>query len=189
LLVLLYIPAIAVLLLSMAKERLEYESRQSALTDPLTLLPNRRSFFQNAEAIATHFTAIPLSCLLFDLDRFKQINDRHGHHVGDYVLQVFAHILGAHLRDSATGRLGGEEFAALITASHAEALALAERIKQDLEKSSIMLVDAHVQATVSVGCATAVGASVAELLTRADRALYQAKARGRNAIVSASPDH
>jgi diguanylate cyclase (GGDEF)-like protein len=185
LLVLLYIPAIAVLLLSMAKERLEYESRQSALTDPLTLLPNRRAFFENAEALSSRSTTVPLSCLMFDLDCFKQINDVHGHHVGDHVLRVFAGILADRLPKSASGRLGGEEFAALIEGSQQEALALAEQIKNDLARSRITLGDAHAQATVSVGCATAVSVPVAELLTRADQALYEAKARGRNIVVCA----
>ncbi len=187
LLVLLYIPAIAILLLSMAKERLEYESRQSALTDPLTLLPNRRSFFQKAEALVSRYTSRPLSCLLFDLDRFKQINDVYGHQVGDQVLQGFAHILVTHLPGGVFGRLGGEEFAALIEGTQEEALALAEQIKNDLEHSAITLGDAHAQATVSVGCATAVGVPIAELLTRADQALYEAKARGRNRVVCAGP--
>jgi diguanylate cyclase (GGDEF)-like protein len=197
LLVLLYIPTIAFLLLSMAKERLEYVSRQSALTDPLTLLPNRRCFFQQAEALASRHRTTPVSCLLFDLDSFKRINDVYGHPVGDHVLQVFAGILVKHLPVGASGRLGGEEFAALIQENQQEALALAEQIRKGLAHSSITLGDLQVRVTVSVGCATAIGQPVAELLTRADQALYEAKARGRNIVVCANgkrqvriqPDH
>ena len=100
------------------------ESRQSALTDPLTLLPNRRSFFQKAEALVSRYTSRPLSCLLFDLDRFKQINDVYGHQVGDQVLQGFAHILVTHLPGGVFGRLGGEEFAALIEGTQEEAFGI-----------------------------------------------------------------
>jgi diguanylate cyclase (GGDEF)-like protein len=197
LLVLLYIPTIAFLLLSMAKERLEYVSRQSALTDPLTLLPNRRCFFQQAEALASRHRTTPVSCLLFDLDSFKRINDVYGHPVGDHVLQVFAGILVKHLPEGASGRLGGEEFAALIQENQQEALALAEQIRKGLAHSSITLGDLQVRVTVSVGCATAIGQPVAELLTRADQALYEAKACGRNIVVCANgkrqvriqPDH
>lgn len=188
LLVVLYIPAIAILLLSMAKERLEFESRQYALTDPLTLLPNRQSFFEQAEVLAARYKTGPLSCHLFDLDGFNRINDAHGHHVGDQMLQMFAHVLEEHLPDGAYGRIGGEEFAALIHRSQQEARALAEQIREGFATKTVGLGGTRLRATVSVGCATAIGLPVSEMLMRADQALYEAKARGRNIVVCSSPE-
>lgn len=185
LLLMLYIPTIAVLLLSMAKEKLEFESRQAALLDPLTLLPNRRAFFIDAEKLAARHTSAPLSCLLFDLDGFKQINDTYGHAAGDQVLRVFARILTGTLPVCAYGRLGGEEFAAILEGDGEEAEKLAETIRSALANAQIDLVHAQIQVTVSAGYATACGASPQAMLSQADKALYAAKARGRNTIVSA----
>ena len=121
LLVLLYIPTIAVLLLSMAKERLEYNARQSAMTDSLTQLPNRRALFINAQALAGRAGALPLSCLFFDIDCFKGVNDTYGHYAGDRVLQSFAQVLRKYFPNGEVGRLGGEEFVAFVLAGPVEA--------------------------------------------------------------------
>lgn len=187
LLVMLYIPTIAVLLLSMAKERLEYESRQAALIDPLTLLPNRRAFFINAEKLAARSRWLPLSCLVFDLDGFKKINDTYGHAAGDEVLLVFARILAEHLPACAYGRLGGEEFAAILQGDAKEAERIAEKIRLAFADASVDIAPSQISATVSVGYATDCGVSPDTLLSRADAALYAAKTEGRNRAVSAPP--
>ncbi|MBF9234571.1 GGDEF domain-containing protein [Microvirga alba] len=179
-----YVPTSAVLLLSMAKERLEYESRQAALLDPLTLIPNRRAFFLDAEKLASRYGDAPLSCLVFDLDNFKQINDAHGHPTGDAVLQTFARVLAEQLPVCAFGRLGGEEFAAIIQAEAAEAQRVGEQVRVVFAQDRLDEVQSRIHATVSVGHATATGISPQELLSRADAALYQAKARGRNRVAS-----
>jgi diguanylate cyclase (GGDEF)-like protein len=187
LLVLLYVPTIAVLLLSMAKERLEYEDRQTALFDPLTLIPNRRAFFMNAEKLAARYPAMPLSCLLFDLHNVKQINDTHGYRSADRVLQAFAQILTDHLPVCAYGRLRSEEFAAMIQADQSEAERLAEKISEALAQDSAIAHQFRIRPTVNIGLATGIGSSLPELLPQADAALYQAKASGRNSVVGAVP--
>jgi diguanylate cyclase (GGDEF)-like protein len=184
LLVLIYIPTIAVLLLSMAKERLEYTARQVAMTDPLTLLPNRRAFFSNAQALADCERASPLSCLFFDIDHFKGVNDAYGHQVGDRVLQSFARILCEHASQGPIGRLGGEEFVAFVKAGPAEAERIADHIRQEFAQTRLDVEGSSQAAvTVSVGYASALGSSFDDLLTQADHALYAAKASGRNRTI------
>lgn len=189
LMVMLYIPTISVLLLSMAKERLEYESRQAALLDPLTMLPNRRAFFLDAASLGARSRLMPLSCLVFDLDGFKQINDTYGHAAGDQVLVVFARILAENLPPCAYGRLGGEEFAAILQGDAREAEQVAEKIRLAFANASIGPAASKISATVSVGYATDWGVSPEVLLSRADAALYAAKTEGRNRSVSAPPEH
>lgn len=177
-----YVPTIAVLLLSMAKERLEYESRQAALLDPLTLIPNRRAFFLDAHKLASRNGSAPLSCLLFDLDDFKRINDTHGHPAGDAILQTFARVLAKELPVCAFGRMGGEEFAAIIQADDVEAQRIAEGVRVAFVRDRHDEAQSRIRATVSVGHATAIGATPQELLSEADAALYRAKAHGRNRV-------
>jgi GGDEF domain-containing protein len=110
--------ALAFIVLSMAKERRELEQRAQALTDALTGLPNRRALFEAADALAQDqerdLEADALSVLIFDLDHFKQTNDRFGHALGDRVLKLFAATAQEHLNASSiVARLGGEEFAAI----------------------------------------------------------------------------
>ena len=184
LLVLLYIPTIAVLLLSMAKERLEYNARQSAMTDALTLLPNRRALFSDAEALADRAKALPLSCLFFDIDSFKAINDTYGHRSGDSVLQSFAKVLCGHFPKGVIGRLGGEEFVAFVQADPVEAEKMADHVRQEFAQAKLDVKGTgQIHVTVSVGCASGIGSSPDELLAKADHALYKAKSLGRNRVV------
>ena len=124
--------------------------------------------------------------LAFDLDHFKTINDTHGHHTGDATLHLFATIVKKTLRASdVIGRLGGEEFVALLPSTLAEAGIAAERVRRAFEAASI-LPGAHATATVSIGVAC--GSPLAEidtLVARADAALYRAKSNGRNRIEAA----
>ncbi|WP_162003446.1 GGDEF domain-containing protein [Microvirga tunisiensis] len=101
-----FMPAIAFVFLSRAKEQLQYQHKRAALIDPLTKIPNRRAFLEDGAALISQQRKAPNSCLLFDLDDFKQINDTYGHEVGDYVLEIFGGILSDHLPGSVYGRLG-----------------------------------------------------------------------------------
>ena len=185
---LLFTITLAFALLAMTKERGELRHKTAALVDSLTGLANRRAFLNDAEAIARRRAsdAEPLSVLLADLDRFKAVNDVFGHAVGDRVLQVFAETLSRTLRASdASGRLGGEEFAILLPkAGAADAALVAERIRLRFAEAASSVGGHDVASTVSIGVATtsAPGTQVADLLAVADRALYQAKAEGRNRV-------
>jgi diguanylate cyclase (GGDEF)-like protein len=185
----LYTITLAFLLLSMTKERGELRHKTAALVDPLTGLANRRAFLSDADALAERRTknGEALTVLIADLDRFKTVNDRFGHAIGDRVLQVFADTISRTLRaHDVSGRLGGEEFAFLLPGtSAADAARVAERIRLRFAEAA-RTVGAHaVASTVSIGVATtrAPGAQVMELLAVADQALYRAKAEGRNRIV------
>src|SRR5262249_52862375 len=130
---LLFTIAIAFILLAMAKERTEYRHRTAAMIDPLTGIANRRSFLQDGNEVMRRLDSepCPTAVLLMDLDHFKSINDRFGHAIGDRVLQVFAAEARATMRSGdLLGRLGGEEFAAVLyNAGKDRAVALAERMR------------------------------------------------------------
>lgn len=179
-----FMPTLAFVFLSMAKEQLEYEYKQAALVDSLTGIPNRRAFLANAATLLARHEAAPVSCLLFDLDNFKAINDGFGHEVGDHILVLFGRVLSDHLPDGVFGRLGGEEFAAMVPSSASEAEALAEKMRYSFSSVGKIVLGLRVEVTVSVGCVTGVGFTVQRLLREADIALYRAKADGRNAVAS-----
>src|SRR5271168_268708 len=130
---LLFTISIAFILLAMAKERTEHRHKTAALIDPLTGIANRRAFLQDGEAQLKRQAADPrpTAVMLLDLDNFKSINDRFGHAVGDRVLQIFADVTGGCMRRiDLFGRLGGEEFAALLVDSTRDkAMAVAEEIR------------------------------------------------------------
>jgi diguanylate cyclase (GGDEF)-like protein len=122
-----------------------------------------------------------------DLDRFKSINDTHGHDVGDEVLKKFAAILKTNTRASnICGRIGGEEFVAVITHSHRAGVQIAiERVRQEVESQTFAIDRATIQVTASFGIAGFHGRQApqfAQLLREADVALYAAKHHGRNRI-------
>jgi diguanylate cyclase (GGDEF)-like protein len=176
----------------MAKERTELRHRAAAMVDPLTGIANRRAFLADAAALAKRHNGNPKpsSMLLIDLDHFKLINDTFGHALGDRVLEIFTATARQALRGSdLIGRLGGEEFAALLyDMSGEQAVAVAERIRESFTAAT-GAVDGHaVSATVSIGVAHCDGAAldVPQLLAQADRALYFAKERGRDRVEVAS---
>jgi diguanylate cyclase (GGDEF)-like protein len=135
---------------------------------------------------------MPLSVAVFDLDHFKSINDRFGHAIGDRVLQVFAETARANLRSTdIIGRLGGEEFAAVLyDVSREKAVALAERIRSTFAEVAGEVDGRPVAATVSIGLVVngEKQLDVGELLGQADQALYYAKERGRNRVEVATLD-
>lgn len=180
-----FTPMIAFIFLSMAKESIELGYKHAAFVDPLTGVPNRRAFLQRADQVIRTTEGRPVSCLMFDLDNFKSINDSYGHDVGDNILTIFGQVLGEHLPKKSFGRLGGEEFAAILPLPLRGATELAEAVRYAFSKAGQGVLGTGAEVTVSVGCSASVGASVEALLQEADLALYRAKDRGRNIVVSA----
>ena len=190
---LLFTIAIAFILLAMAKERTEHRHKTASLIDPLTGIPNRRAFLQDSEAqLKRQATdARPIAVMLLDLDNFKTINDRFGHAVGDKVLQRFAEVGASCMhRFDIFGRLGGEEFAAmLVDTSRERALAVAEQIRSSFLAATGEIDGKPVVATtVSIGLVISYDAvlDLSALLAQADHALYRAKDNGRNRVEIAS---
>ncbi len=168
--------------------RLELELETAATTDPLTGVFNRRRVLELAEAEVARARRYghALSVVMFDLDHFKQINDRHGHWGGDHVLRAFPIRLEKHLRRNDTlGRLGGEEFVIVLPETdRTAAAAAAERVRAAIAAESIPIGSSSVTLTLSAGCAELAPDDVAfePLLRRADAALYAAKRAGRNRV-------
>jgi diguanylate cyclase (GGDEF)-like protein len=189
---LLFTISIAFILLAMAKERIELRHRTAAMIDPLTGIANRRAFLQDAEDLTKRHLARPrpTAVLLIDLDHFKSINDRFGHALGDRVLEVFTDAAKHSLHASdLIGRLGGEEFAAIMhDTTYDDALAVAERLRENFAEATQEVDGRQVGATLSVGMVFCQEAAldVPELLAQADQALYFAKERGRNRVEVAS---
>jgi diguanylate cyclase (GGDEF)-like protein len=175
---------VATLELREAKTKAEQEAR----IDPLTGLYNRRAFMERAsdELLRARRYRTPLSLVMIDLDEFKIINDRWGHAIGDQVLMAFADILKKSMRDvDIVARVGGEEFVMLMTETTVEeAMQAAERIRKDALAASLQLADTQLHWTASFGVTALNGDdySVSAALVRADRALYRAKAGGRNRV-------
>jgi diguanylate cyclase (GGDEF)-like protein len=185
---------IAVLMISMTKERQEALQRDYAQSDPLTGLLNRRGFVALANRVISRqeYTESPFSLLMLDLDHFKSINDRFGHEVGDRVLVKFAAVLQEGVRPTDLAfRIGGEEFCCLLpNASPHDARRIAERICARFQAASTDVLGASIRATVSVGIATSdySGYDLDVLMAQADRAVYEAKATGRNrAVIAEAP--
>ncbi len=191
---LLFTISIAFILLAMAKERTELRHRTAAMVDPLTGIANRRSFLQDAAALALRHNSNPrpTAVLLIDLDHFKSVNDRFGHAIGDRVLEIFADAMRESIRSSdLIGRLGGEEFAAILRdTGRDKAVAVADRLRECFAREAQDVDGRPVCATVSIGVvhSEAPALDVAELLAQADQALYFAKERGRNRVELASLD-
>ncbi len=160
--------------------------KAAASIDPLTGMLNRRGFAEaTARVIEREANAGRLvTALIFDIDHFKSINDRFGHAAGDEILKLFAIVVTDTLRTTdLSGRIGGEEFAALLPCSIEEAACAAERVREAFAASGITLKDAPVETTVSVGVASGPpGTELEVLLAAADTALYQAKRSGRNRV-------
>jgi diguanylate cyclase len=164
---------------------------QESVTDYLTGLSNRRVFSELSEAAARQFqaTGTPYGLILLDLDDFKQINDEYGHDVGDEVLRAMGRILKEQLRerDDVVARLGGEEFAVLCFGAIGEAslCQLAARIGEQIGKEGVHCPKGIVRFTSSFGVALCQTEDVGwrSIYARADAALYEAKARGKNCVV------
>jgi diguanylate cyclase (GGDEF)-like protein len=172
---------------SEALMRAELEQRSDAVLDPLTGLLNRNTLAGRFEEIAqqARLTGAPVCLIACDLDRFKRVNDTHGHERGDAVLKDAAYVLRKHLRSfELVYRLGGEEFLIVVPGcALAEGRAIAERVRVGLDDAR----PGGLAVTASFGIAAASGADAAfePLFRAADAALYQAKRAGRNRVVAA----
>jgi diguanylate cyclase (GGDEF)-like protein len=182
-----YLIGTTVFFVAMMKEQSELRQRQDAETDALTGLPNRRAFLAVAERLAARSRRDrrPLAVAAFDLDRFKQVNDTYGHALGDRTLQVFAEVARESLRPGdLVSRIGGEEFAAVFPGADREvAYLMSERIRRAFAVAALAVNGRELGATVSAGVAVAVDAeTLAEVMERADAALYRAKLNGRDRV-------
>jgi diguanylate cyclase (GGDEF)-like protein len=170
-------------------ERTVTAHKNAASTDPLTGMFNRRGFAEAcARVIEREANAgRPVTVLIFDIDHFKRINDRFGHPAGDELLKLFATIVVNNLRLSdLSGRIGGEEFAALLPCPLEEGVVAAERVREAFEGCGIVCEEEKVDTTVSIGVAGGpAGTELEVLLASADTALYQAKRGGRNRVEAA----
>lgn len=169
--------------LSARSETLEH----AALTDGLTGMQNRRYFDDALKEYLDEFGRIqkPVGLMILDLDHFKQVNDTHGHDVGDEVLRAVASCLKDMTRyHDVVARLGGEEFAVVTPNMDAELLSkFAERIRKAIAAMSVMSGNVRLKITTSVGLAVWDRKETAEeFYRRADRQLYEAKRQGRNRV-------
>jgi diguanylate cyclase (GGDEF)-like protein len=179
------------LLLNMTKERTELQHKINAMVDPLSGVANRRGFLDAAQQLLVRqaLNREPLAMLLFDLDSFKEINDRMGHAVGDRVLQIFAAATTATLgADVLFGRIGGEEFASLLAVGDlGEAVAIGDRVRRNFAHLAARFSNCNLTPTVSVGVTVGIRSDLDTLLEVADRALYRAKANGRDCVEATVP--
>ena len=182
------------------RKKAEQATRELAMTDALTGLANRRQFdlFVEREWQACMRASESLTLIMFDVDHFKQFNDLHGHPAGDRCLVAIAGILreNAHRSRDLCARYGGEEFAMILVGSNQRAAcAIGDKIRQEIEALHIPASqDGTRVVTISAGVASTVPflhEQPWQLLSEADRALYQAKSNGRNCVVctSAKPKH
>ncbi len=172
--------------------RLFSEVQRLATIDGLTGLYTRNHFFIEAskQAAITQRYHRPFAAIMMDIDHFKQINDAHGHPVGDEVIRAVAARIRSAARDTdLLGRYGGEEFALVTPETGEEAAILAERLRTTVGDLPIPTAAGPLNVTISVGLATADGneLDLAELLGNADTALYEAKRGGRNRVATARP--
>lgn len=176
----------------LVSERTVSVHKTAASIDPLTGLLNRRGFGEATSRMIEREAKAgrPVTVMIFDIDHFKSVNDRFGHAAGDDVLKVFAHVVASTLRiTDLVGRVGGEEFAALLPCSMEESLTAAERVREAFQASGIAIDDVPLETTVSIGVAGGPANTELEvLMASADTALYQAKRSGRNRVEAATEE-
>ena len=168
--------------------QLNQRLEELANTDTLTKLPNRRHLFDRFEEIwaLTSRNNRPLSCIMLDIDKFKLINDTHGHAGGDLILKKLSGVIKQCMRRyDVLGRIGGEEFCILCPDTGLEGTGiLAERVRAAVEETEFHFGGTTIPATVSLGVATRCNAykDPDSLIGAADAMLYQAKEHGRNQV-------
>lgn len=167
------------------QERAREELRRRAATDPLTGLPNHGTFHTALDGAVAAALAHgePLSLVAIDVDRFRSVNEQHGHPLGDEALRGIAEVLrSAVRRGELVGRIGGEEFGLVLPGAGLDAARrAAERVRRAVEAAALLPGD---RVTVSAGACDleSAGGSAQRLLALADAALYEAKRRGRNRV-------
>lgn len=180
------IGGLGALSLALNQVRIARYHQREAETDALTGLFNRRALFERSLRLRGSVAVV-----VFDIDHFKQVNDRHGHQVGDTVLQTFASLLAANVRDGdLAARLGGEEFVIILPDTTTDdAAQIAERIRQNFAAQQFISSSGNFAVTVSAGIAGGDSdADIIALLRQADTALYDAKRSGRNRVLLYSED-
>jgi diguanylate cyclase (GGDEF)-like protein len=182
----LYAVGTVFLIFMLVSERTVTAHKTAASMDPLTGMFNRRGFAEATSRVIEReaHSGRPVTVMIFDIDHFKSINDRFGHPAGDEILKLFSAVVVNTLRISdLSGRIGGEEFAALLPCPLEEAVVAAERVREAFEASGIVDETGPVDTTVSIGVAGGpAGTELEVLLAAADTALYQAKRSGRNRV-------
>jgi diguanylate cyclase (GGDEF)-like protein len=185
----LYAVGTVFIIFMLVSERTVSLHRTAASIDPLTGMFNRRGFAEATSRVIEREANAgrPVTVMIFDIDHFKSINDRFGHPAGDEILKLFATVVVNSLRiTDLSGRVGGEEFAALLPCSLEEGVIAAERVREVFERSGIVDETGPVDTTVSIGVAGGpAGTELEVLLAAADTALYQAKRGGRNRVEAA----
>lgn len=183
-LVLAAVIALSLALLAWILWRSRRRFRTQAQTDSLTGIANRRHFLDRAQQVARKDLSKIASVLVLDIDYFKLINDAHGHQAGDAAIRHVATQANACLREGDVfGRIGGEEFAALLPATDGPtAWKLAERIRQVIEQTPLVHHGEQIPITVSIGLmsGTLTGDNIETLMQCADKVMYRAKGAGRN---------
>jgi len=161
-------------------------SAHAAQTDELTGLKNRRAFYEQAQRLYQHcqVNRLPLCAVMLDMDHFKHINDWHGHQAGDQVLRQMGRVINETFRDSdICGRLGGEEFAIMLADTTLEAaLEAAGRLCESMTRMHTEPVKG-VTASLGIAAMRSGDSDLHHLMNNADKALYRAKADGRNQVV------
>ena len=161
-----------------------------AATDPLTGLYNRRHFGRVLEQLFSEAQRYDtdLTCIMIDLDGYKQLNDTYGHQIGDQLLVVASKVISANMRKmDVAARYGGDEFVLLLPrASVEESAGVAQRIRDEFRQASAILLRRNEGVSMSIGVASTkcdTPAGTEQLIAAADAALYRAKAAGRNRVV------
>ena len=174
-----------------ARQELEEKLREQINIDSLTGVYGRSYFLRlgDLELKRSRREGSSLFAVMIDIDLFKNINDTYGHPAGDAALKHFAAISKECLREiDVFGRLGGEEFALILAGADAqEAFEICERIRVSLEQAAVVTEAGLIELTASFGCAesNSKDKNIDSVLNRADKALYEAKSRGRNRVVMA----
>ncbi|MDG1753269.1 MAG: diguanylate cyclase [Thalassotalea sp.] len=160
--------------------------QKAANTDYLTELPNRRSFFSDGKQYISSYNGknLPYGLAMLDIDFFKKVNDTYGHEAGDHILKVLALYMKKHLGNALLARLGGEEFAILLSGSDQEDIYnQLDEFRREISVSQFTHEENHISFTVSIGAVFNSTLGLEEQMNQADVALYSAKENGRNQIV------
>jgi diguanylate cyclase (GGDEF)-like protein len=188
----LYAVGTVFIIFMLVSERTVKAHKTAASVDPLTGLFNRRGFSELTARMIEREQAAgrPVTVLIFDIDHFKSVNDRFGHPAGDEILKLFGNVLVHTLRiTDIVGRIGGEEFAAMLPCAVDEAVIAADRVRTVFASAGVQVDETPLATSVSIGVAGGpAGTDLNALLAAADTALYRAKRGGRNRVEVATEE-
>jgi len=182
--------AVTALILNISERKyLQQKLRELSYQDSLTKVYNRRFFFERLSEQLEIFTRdkSPLSIIIIDVDHFKPINDTYGHFAGDKILKELAEVIQSCVRsDDLLARFGGDEFIiSCANQSMEKTMEFAQQLLKEVQEASYTFAQTHIPLTISAGVAdvTIFDTDTASVIARADKALYKAKAEGRNRVV------